>query len=46
MLKRHAFGDAANVYRHGGADPVVGWKEQCELWLLAIVAWLDGFGWG
>jgi hypothetical protein len=21
-------------------------QEQCKLWLLAIVAWLDGFGWG
>jgi hypothetical protein len=44
MLTRFAFGDAANTYRRGGEHPTVSWKEQCTLWLLAIIAWLDGYG--
>lgn len=43
FLKRSAFGSIPNQFRHGtpyGIEP----REQCLLWMLALAAWLDGYG--
>ena len=44
FLTRHAFGGAANSFRHG-TRPEVEEREQCLIWLLALTAWVDGWGW-
>ena len=44
VLKRHAFGGSASAFRHGRWHGI-GERRQCELWLLALVAWIDVWGW-
>jgi hypothetical protein len=44
FLTRFAFGGEANAFRHGGLDPV-GARHQCLVWLVALAAWIDGWGW-
>jgi hypothetical protein len=44
MLRKYAFGGSANVFRHGGKHEI-GEQEQCRLWLLALVVWIDAYGW-
>src|SRR5215217_4361373 len=44
FLRRFAFGGAANAFRHGRLHGV-GERQQCLMWLLALVVWFDGQGW-
>jgi hypothetical protein len=44
FLIRFAFGGEANAFRHGRLDPV-GARHQCLVWLVALAAWVDGWGW-
>jgi hypothetical protein len=41
FMRRRAFGGPANAFRHGRLH-AVGEREQCVMWLLALVVWLDG----
>ena len=43
-LSRYAFGSEANAFRHGRRGRW-GERQQCAIWLLALIAWLDGAGW-
>jgi hypothetical protein len=44
FLTRFAFGGEANAFRHGRLDPI-GPRHQCLVWLVALAAWIDGWGW-
>ena len=44
LLRRKAFGGPASAFRHGRMHEV-GEREQCLMWLLALVVWIDGWGW-
>jgi hypothetical protein len=44
FLSRFAFGDSANAFRHGRLHGI-GERQQCLIWLLALVVWFDGQGW-
>jgi len=44
FLTRFAFGGEANAFRHGRVDPI-GPRHQCLVWLVALAAWIDGWGW-
>jgi hypothetical protein len=44
LLTRFAFGGEANAFRHGRLDPI-GPRHQCLVWLVALAAWIDGWGW-
>ena len=35
----------ANAFRHGRPPAGVDEREQCLMWLLALVVWFDGEGW-
>jgi hypothetical protein len=37
-------GGEANAFRHGRLDPI-GPGHQCLVWLVALAAWIDGWGW-
>jgi hypothetical protein len=39
-----AFGGEANAFGHGRLDPI-GPRHQCLVWLVALAAWIDGWGW-
>jgi hypothetical protein len=39
-----AFGGPGTAFRHGRVHEV-GERQQCLLWLLALVMWIDGYGW-
>lgn len=41
--RRFAFGGAGNDMRHGQRHPMPK-HEQCAIWLVALAAWLDGYG--
>ena len=43
-LSRYAFGSEANAFRHGRIGSW-GERQQCAIWMLALIAWLDGSGW-
>lgn len=43
-LSRYAFGAEANAFRHG-LRGAWGERQQCAIWILALVAWLDVAGW-
>jgi len=43
-MSRYAFGSEANAFRHGRRG-TWGERQQCAIWLLALIAWLDGAGW-
>lgn len=43
-LSRYAFGAEANAFRHGRIGSW-GEQQQCAIWMLALIAWLDGSGW-
>jgi hypothetical protein len=43
-LDRYAFGGEANAFRHG-QEGDWGIRTQCAIWLLALIAWMDGHGW-
>jgi hypothetical protein len=44
FLKRDAFGGQGNAFRHGRLHEV-GERQQCLLWLLTLVVWIDAYGW-
>jgi hypothetical protein len=44
FLRRFAFGGPANAFRHGRLHGI-GERQQCLMWLLALVVWFDGEGW-
>jgi hypothetical protein len=44
FLTRFAFGGEANAFRHGRLDPI-GPRHQCLVWLVALAACIDGWGW-
>jgi hypothetical protein len=44
FLTRFAFGGEANAFRHGRLDPI-GRRHECLVWLVALAAWIDGWGW-
>jgi hypothetical protein len=43
FLNEQAFGEAGNTFRHGRRH-AVGERQQCLVWLLALCAWLNGYG--
>jgi hypothetical protein len=43
-LSRAAFSAEADAFRHGRVDPI-GPLYQCLVWLVALAAWIDGWGW-
>jgi hypothetical protein len=43
LSSRFAVGGEANAFRHGRLDPV-GPRRQCLAGLVALAAWIDGWG--
>jgi hypothetical protein len=44
FLTRFVFGGEANAFRHGRLDPI-GPRHQRHVWLVALAAWIAGWGW-
>jgi hypothetical protein len=43
-MSRYAFGSEANAFRHGRQERW-GERQQCAIWILALITWFDGAGW-